>query len=111
MKNWNSTCSCCGPTCTDKEYSTTIKLRVVLAPADRELETISWPRGIYDLNASGNRFVVDVADAPAATVLATKGLILLSYAISQRIEGSIFLQRAIRPSSVPPMRYTFSAKN
>ena len=98
-----------------KEHPATVKLRVALAPAGRDLETVSWPRGLYDLGEIGNRFSVEVPSAPAATFVATHGFLLVGHASSRRIDGSIFLQTAIRPQApvpVPqtglPMRFTFS---
>jgi hypothetical protein len=100
-----------------QEYPATVKLRVAMVPADHNLETVSWPRGLYDLFALGNRFAVEMPDAPAGTFVSSRGLVLVGYATNQRIDGSIFLQQAIRPfAPVPvpqtglPLRFTFSVQ-
>ena len=100
----------------DVEIPSAVRIRLALAPADRELELVSWPRGIYDLAAFGNRFALEVDDTPSASFFATKALLLVTHASNQRIEGSIFLQQALRSSTPPvpqtglPMRFTFSVK-
>lgn len=87
-------------------YPTVIQLRIAIAPSGHDLETVSWPRGIYDLHALGNRFSVTVPDAPAGTFFSIKGLVLVSYATGKRIDGSLILQQAIRPHAPIPVPQT-----
>jgi hypothetical protein len=101
-----------------KEYPATVYLRLVLAPASRELALVSWPRGVYDLRTLGNRFDVESPDYPAGSFAGIEGTILVAYATRQRIEGSVFLKQAVRvhaPAPVPipqtglPLRFVFRA--
>jgi hypothetical protein len=89
-----------------KTYPTVIELRVAIAPLDKDIKTVSWPRGIYDLHALGNRFSVSVPDAPAGTFFSTQGLLLIGYATGKRIDGSLILQQAIRPHAPLPVPQT-----
>lgn len=105
-----------------KELPATVELRIPMGPADREIEVVSWPRGVYDLRELGADFRLEVPDHAAATFVvlkttpdgSTPGMVLVSHASNQRIEGSIFLRYAFRPFSpipVPqtqlPMKFTF----
>lgn len=105
-----------------KEFPATVKLRIPMGPADREIDVVSWPRGVWDLRTLGADFRLEVPDHAAATFVALKttpdgstpGMVLISHATNQRLEGSIFLRYAFRPFSplpVPqtdlPMKFTF----
>lgn len=90
----------------DKNYPTVVELRMAMAPLDNDIKTVSWPRGIYDLHALGNRFSVSVPDAPAGTFFSTQGLVLIGYATNKRIDGSLVLQQAIRPRAPIPVPQT-----
>jgi hypothetical protein len=100
-----------------KNYPTVVELRVAIAPLDADIETVSWPRGIYDLHALGNGISVSVPDAPAATFFSTHGKLLIGYATGKRIDGSLVLLQAIRPHAeipVPetglPQKYTIALR-
>ncbi len=105
-----------------KEHPATVKLRLPLGPADRQIDRISWPRGVYSLQAFGADFRVEMPEVPAGTFVSLpvspNGVpsctLLISQASNTRIEGSVFLQKALRlyaPVPVPqtglPMRFTF----
>ncbi|MDX1645017.1 MAG: hypothetical protein R3244_11730, partial [Thermoanaerobaculia bacterium] len=50
-----------------KEFPATVKLRLPIGPADREIEVVSWPRGVWDLRQLGADFRLEVPDHAAAT--------------------------------------------
>ena len=91
-----------------------------------DLERISWPRGIYDLDKLGGRLSVEIEGHASAAFIntavspdgASTCTVLVSHASNERIEGSIFLRHAIRPfAPVPvpqtglPLRFTFKLSN
>jgi hypothetical protein len=90
----------------DKLYGADLSLRLGLAPADRELSLVSWPRGLYSLKHIANRFDVNLPDNRHGSFVGTDGIVLVSHASNHRIEGSIFLQSAVRVLTTPPVPQT-----
>ncbi len=99
-----------------------LKLKLVdgyLQSKITDIKDVSWPRGIYTLVRPDepSSFWIDAKDHPAATLWATKGMVLVIRASRERIEGSIVPQMFLRPFApipvpqVPPSRITFVLKN
>lgn len=87
-----------------EEHAATFELTLDLGPTSEELERVSWPRGIYQLGLLGtNTLVISVPDAGHVTYHVDDGLVLITSATTDRIEGSIVMNRAIRPNSRPPV--------
>lgn len=99
----------------EAEHPATVKLEVALAESDKDIGLVSWPRGVYRIGGKRNQFRVEMPEANAGTYVATEAYLLVPYATSKRIEGSIHLVKAFRPfapMAVPqtglPVRFTFS---
>lgn len=90
----------------DKEYDADVGLRLALGSSDLDIDKVSWPRGIYNLKDIGNKFEVLLPDQRWGSFVGVEGFVLVSYADSERIEGSVFLQYAVRVFSSPPVPQT-----
>lgn len=87
-----------------EEHPATFALILDLGPAEQDLERVSWPRGIYTLDLLGeNRLVITVPDEASVTYHVDEGMVLITSATSERIEGSIVMTRAWRPHTTPPV--------
>ncbi|HZJ10921.1 MAG TPA: hypothetical protein VFD39_14580, partial [Trueperaceae bacterium] len=82
-------------------------LTVDLGGDGEDMAGLSWPRGIYRFGEGSTGFRLDLEDAPAGTFVASHGFVLVTSATSDRIEGSIVLQRADRPFA--PMGVPYAA--
>ena len=71
-----------------------------------DIKKVSWPRGIFNLKDIGNKFSVLLPDQRWGSFVGVEGFVLVSYADSDRIEGSVFLQHAVRVFSSPPVPQT-----
>jgi len=87
-----------------EEHPATFALILDLGPAEQDLERVSWPRGIYTLDLLGeNRLVITVPDEASVTYHVDEGMVLITSATNDRIEGSIVMTHAWRPHSTPPV--------
>jgi hypothetical protein len=85
-------------------YPAKLTLRLDLRSLFKDLEEVSWPRGVYKLGLTGDnnvRFVLD--GAPAGNFDAMDGFVLVSEASNKRIAGSIVLQRVFRLQAPLPV--------
>ena len=90
----------------DKDYDANVELQLALGAADRDLEKTTWPRGIYNLKHIGNKFEVLLPDNRHGSFVGVEGFVLVTHANGSRIEGSVFLQYAVRVFSTPPVPQT-----
>lgn len=90
----------------DKDYDADVELQLVLGSSDLDIDKISWPRGIFNLKHIGNKFEVLLPDQRWGSFVGVEGFVLVSHADSDRIEGSVFLQHAVRVFSSPPVPQT-----
>lgn len=80
------------------EHPAEFSLILDLGPTSETIERVSWPRGIYQLALLGeNRLIVTVPSAGHATYHVDDGMVLITSASAERIEGSIVMNRATRP--------------
>ena len=76
-----------------------------LAPADADLRRVSWPRGLYLLDEGATAFTLafENEEVDGASFIATGGLVLVTRASADRIEGSIVIQEGMRLSPAVPL--------
>jgi hypothetical protein len=93
----------------DTTHGATLTLRLSLGPAaDRPVEQVSWPRGLYSLAiGQPNHFELRMPDAPSADFNVTDGFVLVAAASNDRIVGSVFATEAFRPHAPVPVPQTF----
>jgi len=91
----------------DQPQPANATLMLELAPADTEVEMVSWPRGIYRLfvptpGGGSSRFILDFPES-GRLVWATKGLVLVTRASNLRLQGTIVVQDTLRPLAPSPL--------
>lgn len=81
-----------------EEHAATFLLTLDMGPASGDIERVSWPRGLYQLELLGeNTLVIAVPDAGHVTYHVDNGMVLITSATSDLIEGAIIMNRATRP--------------
>lgn len=92
----------------ETEYPATFSMQIDLAPTTEELDNVSWPRGVYEVNLlSDHVFQLRVPDAPAANFDVTDGFILVAEATNDQIVGSVFVREALRAQAPVPVPQVF----
>ncbi|MCA9604279.1 MAG: hypothetical protein KC619_01705 [Myxococcales bacterium] len=90
------------------DYPAVIEIRLDLADAEVPLAEVGWPRGAYPLLPGGaSYFHFRMDDAPAGSFDVIDGFALVTDASNDRIRGSVFITRAIRPSAPLAVPQTF----
>jgi len=88
----------------DQTFPARLKLRLDLGNRFQNFDKVSWPRGVYVLGLTGdNNFTIRLDGAPAGNFDAMDGFVLVAEASSQRIAGSIALQRVFRLNAPLPV--------
>lgn len=81
-----------------EEHAATFLLTLDVGPTAEDIERVSWPRGIYRLGLLGeNTLVISVPDENHVTYHVDDGMVLITSATTESIEGSIVMNRATRP--------------
>ena len=89
----------------DVDSPVELRLLIDLAPIDADLRRVSWPRGLYMLDEGATAFTLEFEneEADGASFIATGGLVLVTRASADRIEGSIVIQEGMRLSPAVPL--------
>lgn len=81
-----------------------LTLRLDLRSLGKNLDEVSWPRGVYVLGLTGDNNVKFVLNgAPAGNFDAMYDFVLVSESSNKRIAGSIVLQRVMRMQAPIPV--------
>jgi hypothetical protein len=93
----------------DKEYPATARMTLSLEDGSVPLEEVAWPRGVYefDLLERHNDFQVRLDGARAGNFNVYDGFALVAEASRERIAGSIFMRKAMRPHAPLPVPQVF----
>ena len=113
-----------------ESFTGVFSLKLSVADGGDDIDLVSWPRGIYSLSGDSdilfgdgktvpgaNQFWLRVKDKPAGTLVSIQGLALVVNGSEDLIEGSIVLQKVLRPYApmpvpqVVPGRLTFQLKH
>ncbi|MDX1382790.1 MAG: hypothetical protein R3190_04045, partial [Thermoanaerobaculia bacterium] len=85
-------------------YPATLTLRLDLRGHLRDIDEVSWPRGVYPLGLLGdNNFQLVLEGAPAGNFDVTDGFALVAEASNRRITGSVVIQRVMRLQAPLPI--------
>lgn len=91
----------------DKTIPVTARLQLALAPGDRPLEQVSFPRGRFQIayGAGGHSFQIVTKGAKGDQIVLNveQGVVLVSRASASLIEGSVVIQRASDRTSLLPL--------
>jgi len=85
----------------DTSYPATMTLHLDLEAAFEDIDEVPWPRGVYQFGSffDGNNLMLRLDGAAAGNFDAEDGFAIVAEASNDRIVGSLFLTRALRPSA------------
>jgi hypothetical protein len=89
----------------DVDSPVELRLLIDLAPSDADVRRVSWPRGVYHLGDGATAFTLEFEneEVDGASFIATGGLVLVTRASADRIEGSVVIQEGMRLSPAVPL--------
>ncbi len=92
----------------DGTYPASARLVVDLAPADTNIELVSWPRGVYALAPQQpHAFEVRLDGAAAGNFDVIDGFVLVAESSNEVIAGSVFVRVGFRAQAPIPVPQTF----
>lgn len=85
-------------------YPARVHLRLAIDLPATDIERVSWPRGMYELGLkSDNNFWIRLDGAAAGNFDVMDGFVLVAESSSERIVGSIVIQRVFRLQAPLPV--------